>query len=81
MIDVQLGATLRAKAGGRASFPVEAANAKQLLERLAEAYPELAPVLERGVAVAINGQLYQKAWLQPIPEGAEVYLMPRVAGG
>jgi molybdopterin synthase sulfur carrier subunit len=81
MIEVQLGATLRAKADGRASFPVEAANVKQLLDRLAAAYPELAPILERGVAVAINGRLYQRALLQPIPDGAEVFLMPRVAGG
>ena len=81
MIEVQLGATLRSMAGGRTSFPLEAANIKQLLDRLGETYPELAPILERGVAVAINGQLYKNAWLQPIPEGAEVFLMPRVAGG
>ena len=81
MIEVKLGATLRSKAGGRTSFPVEAANIKQLLDRLAETYPELAPVLERGVSVAIDSKLYRDSWLQPVPDGAEVFLMPRVAGG
>jgi len=81
MIEVQLGATLKAKAGGRASFPIEAATIKQLLDRLGESYPELAPILEKGVAVAIDGQLYQKQLFQPIPDGAEVFLLPRVAGG
>ena len=81
MVEVRLGSTLRSQAGGRSSFPVEAANVMQLLRRLGETYPELAPVLERGVAVAIDGQLYRDDWLRPVPDGAEVYLMPRVAGG
>ena len=81
MIDVRLGATLRSMAGERRSFPVEAANVMQLLGRLAETYPELAPVLDRGVAVAIDGRIYRDSLLQPVPEGAEVYLMPRVSGG
>jgi sulfur-carrier protein len=81
MIEVQLGANLRSMAGGRTLFPVEAASIKQLLDRLGETYPELAPLLERGVAVAIDGKLYRDSWLQPVPDGAEVFLMPRVAGG
>ena len=81
MIEVQLGANLRSMAGGRTSFLVEAASIKQLLDRLGETYPELMPLLERGVAVAIDGKLYRDSWLQPVPDGAEVFLMPRVAGG
>ena len=82
-VEVRLPASLRALAGGRASFPIAAPTptVAVLLQRLGETYPELAPVLARGVAVAIDGQLYRDAWLQPIPAGAEVYLMPRVAGG
>ena len=74
--------TLRSLAGGRTSFPVEAASIKQLLDRLGETYPELACLFWRaGVAVAIDGTLYRDSWLQPVPDGAEVFLMPRVAGG
>ena len=81
MVEVRLGATLRSKAGGRTSFEVEAKNVMQLLQELGARYPELRPLLDRGVAVAIDGQLYRDAQLQPVPEGSEVYLMPRVAGG
>ena len=81
MIDVRLGATFRSMAGERQLFPVEASNVMQLLKRLEETYPELAPVLGRGVAVAIDGRIYRDSLLQPVPAGAEVYLMPRVAGG
>lgn len=81
MVQVRLGATLTTAAGGRTEFEVEAANIMQLLGALERRYPELEPVLERGVAVAINGQIYRDAWLEPIPPDAEVYLMPRVAGG
>jgi molybdopterin converting factor small subunit len=81
LVEVRLGATLRSKAGGRTSFEVEAANVMQLLRALGEQFPELRPILDRGVAVAIDGRLYRDAQLQEVPEGAEVYLMPRVAGG
>ncbi len=81
MIDVRLGATLRSRAGGRQSFPVEAGTVGQVLERLQGAYPELSPVLDRGVAIAIDGRIYRDSLLQRVPDGAEVYLMPRVAGG
>ena len=80
-VQVRLGSTLASATGGRSEFEVEARNVMQLLRGLGKRYPELGPVLERGVAVSIDGQLYQDAWLQPIPPGAEVYLMPRMAGG
>jgi molybdopterin converting factor small subunit len=81
MLRVQLGATLRSAAGGRTEFEIEARNIMELLRSLGERYPELDAILTRGVAVAIDGQIYRDAWLQPIPPEAEVYLMPRVAGG
>lgn len=81
MVEVRLGSTLASAAGGRSVFEVEAENVMQLLRALRKGYPELGPVLERGVAVSIDGRLYRDAWLQKIPAGAEVYLMPRMAGG
>lgn len=80
-VQVRLGSTLASAAGGRSEFEVEARNIMQLLRGLGKQYPELGPVLERGVAISIDGQLYQDAWLERIPPGAEVYLMPRISGG
>lgn len=79
MVQVQLAATLGA--GGRTEYEVEAGNIMQLLNALKKNYPELEPVLQRGVAVAIDGQIYREALLQPIPPQAEVVLMPKLAAG
>jgi len=81
MVRVCLGATLSNAAGGRREFEVEARNIMQLLKALSEQYPELAPTIDRGVAVAIDGQIYNNALLQTVPDNAEVYLMPKASGG
>jgi molybdopterin converting factor small subunit len=60
---------------------LEAKNVMQLFRKLGELYPMLKPVLEEGFAVAIDGELYEDALLQPIGPGSEVILVPRIAGG
>ena len=78
---VKLGGPLMSQAGGATEFEVEAATIRELLARLGELYPQLRPVLDRGVTVAVNGTLYRGAFLAPIPEGAEIYLIPALVGG
>jgi molybdopterin converting factor small subunit len=81
MVRVKLGGPLMSQAEGATEFEVEAATIRELLARLSELYPQLRPVLDRGVTVAVNGTLYRGAFLAPIPEGAEIYLIPALAGG
>mgnify|MGYP003700924345 CR=1 FL=1 len=81
MIKVVLQGSLKAAAGGRSEFALEATNIRQLLDRLGEAEPALLPVLERGVAVSIDGQLYRDAWYQAIAPDSEVFLFGKMAGG
>ena len=81
MIDVKLSGPLKAAAGGRTSIPVEAANIHQLLSRLGQDHPKLKPLLDRGVAVSIDGQIYRDDWFRAIPAGSEVFILPRMAGG
>ena len=80
-VTVELGGALKAAAGGEGRYEVQANNVRQLLDALGRGHPELEPVLARGVAVAIDGQIFRDAWFEPIPEGAEVVLLPRLAGG
>jgi molybdopterin synthase sulfur carrier subunit len=54
---------------------------KQLYQQLTALHPELGPHLEEGVAVAIDGQIYQDALLEPINPDSEVFLLPAIAGG
>ena len=64
-----------------AELEVEARNVRELMTRLGERYPDLAPHLEEGVAVAIDGEIFQDAWFAPIGPDSEVHLMPAIAGG
>jgi molybdopterin converting factor small subunit len=67
--------------GGVAEFEVSATSVKQLFAQLAERHPALGPHLEEGVAVAIDGQIYQDALLEPIGPESEVFILPQIAGG
>mgnify|MGYP006281625957 CR=1 FL=1 len=78
---VGIWGSLRPLAGGEAEVEVEARTVRDLLDRLVDRHPGLKAQLDRGVAVSINGQIYRDAWFQPVPEGAEVFILPRLAGG
>jgi molybdopterin converting factor small subunit len=67
--------------GGVAEFDLPARSVKHLFQQLTELHPELGRHLEDGVAVAIDGQIYQESLLQPIGPDSEVYLLPQIAGG
>ena len=67
--------------GGVAEFDISAASVKQLFDRLTELHPEIGPHLQEGVAVAIDGQIYQETLLQPIEPDSEVFILPQIAGG
>ena len=54
---------------------------RQLLRALSERYPELAPHLESGYAIAIDGEIFQDAWFAPIRPDSEVHLVPAIRGG
>lgn len=66
--------------GGEGEIELEVSSVRELLRVLGERYPALEPHLG-SVAVAIDGQIYQDAWLEPIPPDSEVHLIPQIAGG
>jgi len=81
MARVILGTNLRRFADGVDEVDIDAATIKQLLAKLGARYPKLVPLLERGLAVAINDTIYQGSLLEPIPADAEVFLLPPIEGG
>jgi molybdopterin converting factor small subunit len=81
VVEVRLGGTLKSYAAGRESFTLEAANVIQMLKALGEQLPALKPILDRGVAVAIDGEIYREAWFQPLKPENEIYVLPKLAGG
>ena len=60
---------------------VEASDTGELLRELVRAYPSLKGPIDAGVSVAINGRIIAGGLTEPIPDGAEVYLMQRLRGG
>ena len=81
MVQVRLGGSLQSYSGGRSSFEVEGANIGEILAGLGHACPRLKPLLEQGVAVAVDGEIYRGSLLQPVRPDAEVFILPKLAGG
>ena len=78
---VGLWGSLRPYAGGTDTVELEADTIRDLLAALVSAHPAVEPFLKDGIAVSIDGVVYQNSPGQEIPEGAEVYLLPRLRGG
>ena len=65
---------------GTREVEVECKNFRALVRALNEMWPGIDEVLQK-TAVAIDGQIYQDAWLEPIGPNAEVFFMHRIEGG
>ncbi len=81
MVKVVLWGSLKDVLGGSLECEIEAGTIKQLLAVLGEQHPKLRPVLDRGVAVSIDGVIYRQDLYRSINPDSEVYILPRMAGG
>ena len=81
MADIHLWGALRPAADGAPVVSVDAKTIRELFRKLEESYPGMAPHLARGVAVSINGRIFRDNWETVLPDGAEIYLLPRIQGG
>jgi hypothetical protein len=66
--------------GGEREIQTNALNYRDLIVELKKRWPDLDDLLEK-TAVAIDGQIYQDALLEPIGPTSEVFFMPRIEGG
>ncbi|NIZ12317.1 MoaD/ThiS family protein [Phaeobacter sp. HF9A] len=80
-VDVHLWAGLRRLTEGAEVVTVEAATIGEMLDALVQAHPGLKPILDAGISVALNGEIYNGARHRAIAEGDEIYLMQRMKGG
>ena len=81
MARVVLVGNLAQLTGGVTEFDLSVTSVKQLFEQLTELYPAIGRHLDDGIAVAIDGQIYQESLLEPIRPDSEVFLLPQIAGG
>ena len=81
MVEVNLWLGLRDLADGQDKVEVEGKNIGELLSALVDAYPRLAPVVEAGVSVAVDGRLIANDLTEPVSPTSEVYLLQQLKGG
>ena len=81
MVEVNLWSGLRHVTGGETVVEVEGATVGALLDALIAAHPGLAPFIEAGVSVSVDGEIINGDRSAEVPEGAEVFLMQRLKGG
>lgn len=81
MTRVILIGTMTQLTGGVREVDIEATTIAQLLRGLHARFPALGDNLTESVAVAIDGEIFQDDLIQPIPPGAEVHILPKIAGG
>jgi hypothetical protein len=66
--------------GGEREAEISAKNFRELLMALEERWPKSSAVLAK-CAAAIDGQIYQDAFLEPLGPDSEVFFMQRIEGG
>ncbi|MBJ90839.1 MAG: molybdopterin synthase sulfur carrier subunit [Woeseia sp.] len=66
---------------GKTEFNIDAADVRNLITLLEVNFPGIKPELEREMAVAIDGEIYQDPYLERIAPDSEVYFLPRIGGG
>ncbi len=81
MVEVVIWGSLRRYTDDQSPVLVTGNTTKSVLEALALAYPGLAPIIDQGVSVAIDGEVFKDAWFTPIAPDSEVVLMPLMVGG
>ena len=71
---------LRIHTEGLEQVTIEAPRVRELLDALSARFPALSEHLGT-MAVAIDGHIYNDADYQTLAPNAEIYLVPRIAGG
>ncbi len=67
--------------GGQKEFDIEAKNIRGVIRALDERFPGLGEFLEEETSVAIDGEIHETAYLQPLRDGCEVFFLPKIEAG
>jgi sulfur-carrier protein len=67
--------------GGVREFTVEARNLRGVIKALDKLYPGLGVHLEEETTVAIDGEIHEVGYLQPLRQDSEVFFIPKIEGG
>jgi molybdopterin synthase sulfur carrier subunit len=66
---------------GQTMLEVEADTFRRLVLELDRRFPGLGHQVEEGMAIAIDGAIYQDAYHAQLKPESEIWLIPKIAGG
>jgi len=78
---VMTGIAARKFTGGETEFDVEANTVRRMIAELDQRYPGLGHQIDEGMAIAIDGEIYQDAYMAQLNPDSEVVLIPKIGGG
>lgn len=83
MARVILTGSLRELAGahGAGAIEIDAANVRELLRALEARVPGIGERVERGLSIAIDGDIVSDPLLEPIGPDSEIHFLPPIQGG
>ena len=67
--------------GGKSELEVAATTFRRLILELDSHYPGLGKQVEEGMAVAIDGEIFQDAYAAELRPESEIVLIPKIGGG
>jgi sulfur-carrier protein len=67
--------------GGVREFEVAATTLRGVIRELDRLYPGLGAHLEEETTVAIDGEIQEVGYLQPLRQNSEVFFIPKIEGG
>ena len=67
--------------GGKTELEVTATTFRRLVLELESRFPGLGRQVEEGMAVAIDGEIYQDAYAAQLKPESEIVLIPKIGGG
>jgi len=80
-VTIASGGSCHQFTGGKTEFELEATTFRQLVRELEAKYPGLGTQIEEGMAVAIDGEIFQDAYHVELKPGSEIVLIPKIGGG
>ena len=87
MATVLIPALLRDLTGGQQRLEVQGATLRQVLKSLGVQFPAITErlledgLVRPGVSFAVNGDIVAHGLTEPIPDDAEITIVPAVSGG
>jgi molybdopterin synthase sulfur carrier subunit len=67
--------------GGVKEFSVEPGTLRGVIKAMDARFPGLGDILEEETTVAIDGEIHEVVYSQPIRPGCEVFFLPKIESG